>query len=172
MGQDSSNDSRRRSRWAVRGIFAAVLAALLGYIRCGAQLGVGGGAGAPSQPSQPGAERVTAPAPPDAPVARCQLRLDGGGLWLLGPTGQAPTEVAAAVAACTAAGGADVVLTGEARQGAWDELRAALDAAAVPSFVRGAAGAAGAPPSRSAAPDGAGASGSGASGNDGAASGR
>jgi hypothetical protein len=117
------------------------------YLRCGGGgLGFGGGGGGGSNPlgllketpppTTPASKDGEDPAASKEPL-RCQLRLDSGGLWLLGATGQAQTDIAAAVASCKEAGGADVVVTGEARQGAWDELRAALDAAGIPSFVRG-----------------------------------
>jgi hypothetical protein len=138
----------RRMRWVVRGALAALILMALAYLRCGgAGLGLGGGGGglgvakrSDDEPSKQGRPLVSEPAPSNAPApepVRCQLRLDGGGLWQLGATGQEQVAVAAAAAACKQAGGADVIVTGDARQGAWDELRAALDAAGVPSFVRG-----------------------------------
>lgn len=134
----SSSESPRRRRWAARGALAALLALGLAYLRCGAGLGLGGGGGATSQ----GTEVAPAPPPPPGPaVPRCQLRLDGGGLWILSATGPQQTSVAAAVTACQRTSGADVVVTGEARQGGWDELSRALERGGVPTFVRGAAAA-------------------------------
>lgn len=146
----------RRIRWAARGALAGLVVLAVVYLRCGGGgfgfggggLGVGGGSGvglrSPATPRPLSGDEKGR----DAGALRCQLRLDGTGLWQLGATGQAKVEVAAAVASCKAAGGADVVITGDARQGAWDELRAALDGAGVPSFVRGggASGATAAPP--------------------------
>lgn len=68
------------------------------------------------------------------------MRLDASGLSLDG----AASDQAAVMTACKAAGGADVVVTGDAVQGAWDGLRVALLEAGVEVYVRGAAdGAAG-----------------------------
>lgn len=142
--------ARRRRRigkllfWLLA-IAAIVLAIML--VRCGGGFGFGdgkdlsGGKGkGPSDGSGGKASGVMAP-------ARCQLRVDAAGVSLDGKL----TTVAAAVAACKATTGADVLVT-DALQGTWDELRAALDAAGVPSLVRGAA----APPApaNSGAPDG------------------
>ncbi|MBK7536690.1 MAG: hypothetical protein IPI49_15250 [Myxococcales bacterium] len=124
----------RRTKWAVRGALASLVALALAYLRCGSGLGLGGGGGQQDQGQEPAP--VAAP-PPEAAALRCQLRLDSGGLWMLSTTGQEQLTVGAAVTACKATGGADVVITGDARQGGWDELRAALQAAGVPSFVRG-----------------------------------
>jgi hypothetical protein len=139
MSNANQKTPKRSTRWAVRGLLAGLLALALGYLRCSGELGLGGG-GSVSK----GKEPVTSPpAPREDGQLRCQLRLDGAGLWLLGPTGQLQTEVAAAVASCKVSAGADVVITGEARQGAWDELRAELAAAGVAVFVRGGTGAGG-----------------------------
>lgn len=139
----------RRVRWLARGLIVALIALAVIYLRCGgAGLGFGGGGGGsapvgllkePPPPTTPASSKdgEEPAASQDAGLLRCQLRLDSGGLWLLGATGQSQTDVASAVSSCKESGGADVVITGDARQGAWDELRAALDAAGVPSFVRG-----------------------------------
>ncbi len=151
----------KKTRWAVRGVLAALILMALAYLKCGAGFGLGsGGLGLDKEDSKGEGEgkgrgdgtgdgtgmstkqdEPTAPAKPlvgETPApARCQLRLDGGGLWQLGATGQEKMEVAAAVAACKQAGGADVTVTGDARQGAWDELKRALDEEGVASFVRG-----------------------------------
>jgi hypothetical protein len=146
--KDNEKKAPRRTRWAVRGVLAALLLLALAYLRCGGSgLGFGGGGGegvatrSADQPPPTVKPLVSEPSPATAPAVaepvRCQLRLDGAGLWQLGSTGQEQVAVAAAVAECKRAGGADVVVTGDARQGAWDELRAALDGEGVPSFVRG-----------------------------------
>ncbi len=146
---DPKQKHPRRVRWLARGLIVALIALAVIYLRCGgAGLGFGGGGGGsspvgllkdpPSPTTLASSKEGEDPSESrDAGALRCQLRLDSGGLWLLGATGQAQTDVAAAVSSCKVAGGADVVITGDARQGAWDELRAALDAAGVPSFVRG-----------------------------------
>ena len=148
--KNSNTKSPWRMRWAVRGVVAGLIVMGLAYLRCGgAGFGFGGGGGGlgkqsnePTRVAQPlvGEPSPSDPGAPKTPAGepvRCQLRLDGGGLWQLGATGQEQVALAAAVKECKRAGGADVVVTGDARQGAWDELRAALDAEGVPSFVRG-----------------------------------
>lgn len=121
---------RRRRRTILFWVFAlAAVALALLLIRCGGGFGFGDGDGL-------GAGTGTAPgrnAVATQPPARCQLRVDAAGLTLAAR----PTTVAAAVAACRATAGAEVVVTGDARQGQWDELRAALDAARIPSLVSG-----------------------------------
>ena len=64
---------------------------------------------------------------------RCVVRVTGRGITVDG------TEMTreAAVAACKQTDGALVTVTGDARQGDWDELRAALEAAGVQLFMKG-----------------------------------
>jgi hypothetical protein len=134
----SARERARRRRRLARLLFwlgaigALVLAVML--VRCGGGFGFGDGKGlgggkgkGPSSGSAGQAAGALAP-------ARCQLRVDAAGVSLAGK----PTTIAAAVTACGATTGADVLIT-DARQGTWDELRAALDAAGIPSLVRGAA---------------------------------
>lgn len=128
------NDSRRsRSRWALRGALAGLVAAAIAVLRCAPGIGLGGG-------GEGSEEQVAKETPEPAPAAlRCQLRLDAAGLWLLAATGQTQVSQEQAVSACRTSGGADVVVTGDAKQGSWEALRSALEAAKVPAFVRGAA---------------------------------
>jgi hypothetical protein len=145
----------RKTRWLARGLIVALIALAVWYLRCGGRgygLGPGGiePVGVPDEPTRPNAlvspdPRGSAAGDGAGAARRCQLRLDSGGLWMLGGAGQTQVDVAAAVASCQEAGGADVVVTGEATQGGWDELRAALDAAGVPSFVRGGGATTGTP---------------------------
>lgn len=151
--------AKKKTRWALRGVLAALILMALAYLKCGAGFGLGSGGWGQREEDREGEgegegkgrgdgtamvtkqDEPTAPAKPlvgEVPApARCQLRLDGSGLWQLGATGQEKLEVAAAVAACKQAGGADVIVTGDAKQGAWDELKRALDDEGVASFVRG-----------------------------------
>lgn len=127
---------RRLAIWTA--LLAGAIAALL-YARCGKGWGTGGkGAG------EGGPRTVVAPTVDAA--ARCALRLAATGLTVDGK----PATIPEAIAACKGKTGADVLITGDARQGDWDELRAALEAAGIPFFAReprGAApGDAGAPP--------------------------
>jgi hypothetical protein len=133
----SARERARRRRRVARVLFwlgvivALVLAIML--IRCGGGFGFGDGKGLGGGKGKgPGAGSAGPGAGIMAP-ARCQVRVDAAGVSLAGE----PTTIAAAVAACRATTGADVLIT-DARQGTWDELRAALDAAGIPSLVRGA----------------------------------
>ncbi|HLL21877.1 MAG TPA: hypothetical protein VK427_07090 [Kofleriaceae bacterium] len=118
---------RRRTRRRVTGFLGAIAAAIGAflYLRCGSGWGTGGqGAG----DGGTGAAVV----PGDAGPARCSLRLAASGLTV---DGKAATRDEA-IAACKRTTGADVLITGDARQGDWDELRAALEAAGIPLFTR------------------------------------
>jgi hypothetical protein len=120
--------------WAAA--IAAIVLAIL-FVRCGGGwgLGLGGGKGRGVATGKGDGEGTgkARPAADRAPL-RCQVRVDGTGLSLDGK----PSSIPAAVTACKATAGADVLVAGDARQGTWDELRAALDAAGIPSLVRGA----------------------------------
>ncbi len=114
---------RRLLGWGIAGT-AIVLAAL--YLTCGRGFGIGGkGSGSGSGPGS-----VVAPA--DAGPRRCEIRVTAAGISVDGK----PMTRDEAVTACKATTGADVVVTGDARQGDWDALRAALDAAGVSLFTK------------------------------------
>ncbi len=114
---------RRRRRLIFAAVWAALIALALVYVRCGGSWGLGGrGSGAGSG----------AVAASDAGPHRCAIRVAANGVTV---DGRAATREAA-VATCRSAGGADVVVTGDAREGDWAALRAALEAAKVPVFVR------------------------------------
>ena len=111
----------RRRRLLILGGWAVlvILAAL--YLRCGRGWGTGG-----KGPGTGGAGTGSA-----APVAHhCQVRVTAKGLELEGK----PTTQDAIVSGCPQ--GVDAVVTGDARQGDWDTLKAALDAAKIPTFTR------------------------------------
>ncbi len=139
----------RRTRWIARILIIVLVALAVVYLRFGCRgYGFGPGGiepvGVEPRPTQPEPVRPLVSADPQGSGSgsagespRCQLRLDSSGLWLSNASGQARADVSAAVTMCKEAGGAEVVVTGEAKQGAWDELRGALDAAGVPVFVRG-----------------------------------
>lgn len=101
----------------------ALLAAAAQYLTCGHGFGLGGpGKG----PGEPGLSH------PAVAPARCAIRVTARGITVDGK----PMQRDEAVTACKATSGADVVVTGDARQGDWDDLRSALDAAGVASFLR------------------------------------
>ena len=118
---------RRRRRLAMFAAIAAAIAAAIVYGTCGRGwgLGAGGGRGAGLHPV---AGIV------DAGPHRCAIRVAAAGVTVDGK----PATRDQVVAACKATTGADVVVTGDARQGDWDELRAALAAAAVQINLRAA----------------------------------
>ena len=116
---------RRRRMLALALVALAILLALL-YLRCGPGLGGKGKGPAP---------RATGSAPPavvDAGPRRCQVRLSSEGLSVDG----SPAARADVVARCTRATVAEVVVTGDARQGDWDELRRELEGAGVEILLR------------------------------------
>jgi len=121
---------RRQQRRRVFVLLAALglaIAAIL-YLRCGRDWGPGG------KTNDTGA---AAPVADAGPRGHCGLRLAGNGLSLDGQ----PSTRDAAIAACKQAT-TEVLVTGDARQGDWDELRAALDAAGIHYSVREPTGAA------------------------------
>ena len=111
----------RRRRLLILGGWAAlvILAAL--YLRCGRGWGTGG-----KGPGAGGSATGSAAAAPH----HCQVRVTAKGLELEGK----PSTQDAIIAACPQ--GADVVVTGDSRQGDGDALEAAFDAAHIPTFKR------------------------------------
>jgi hypothetical protein len=104
----------RRRLLALTTLLAAAIAAAM-YLRCGSGFGTGG-----KGPGEGGTTKTVTTS--DAAV-RCQLRLTATGITV---DGKAATREEA-IAACKSKTGADVLITGDSRQGDWDELRGALD---------------------------------------------
>jgi hypothetical protein len=118
---------RRRRRIAFASVWTAAIVALLLYLRCGQGWGIGGkgaGEGAGKGPGS-GSAQVATP-------KNCTVRVSSEGITVDGTLMTRDQ----AVAACKQTEGALVTVTGDARQGDWDELKAALDAAHVPVFTR------------------------------------
>lgn len=112
----------RRKILIIGAIVGLIVLAIL-YLRCGRGWGLGGqGKGDDKAPV----------ATADAGPGRCLVRVDKDGISLDGK----PATQAEVVTACKAAGGAEVVVRGDAIQGVWDELRAALDAERVPMYLQ------------------------------------
>lgn len=110
---------RRMTLWTL--LLGAVIAAAT-YLRCGSGWGIGGkGAG------EGGTTQGTA-----SDSARCSIRLSAKGITVNGEA----VKREQAIARCKGKIGADVLITGNARQGDWDELRGALEAAGIPFFTR------------------------------------
>lgn len=122
-------DARRRRRklFLVALLIAAIVAAVL-YLGFGRGWGFGKGSG-------PGKGSGTGPsvaALVDAGPSRCEVRVTSEGIAVDG----AKATTAEAVDACKKLGAAEVVVTGDARQGAWDKLKAAFETAGVPVFLK------------------------------------
>jgi hypothetical protein len=124
---------RRRKGRAL--VLLLVLVALIALVlRCGAGFGLGG-LGLGEGEGDVDRDRTSRPAvggergPPPAP-RRCKLRLDARGLTDEGQV----VSLEAAPSRCR--GGADLVVTGDARQGQFDALAAAFERARVPLYRR------------------------------------
>lgn len=128
----SELESRRRRRRLLFFLFWAVLiAAAILYVRCGRGFGLGGEGAGSGEGSGPGTS--TAGSETTAGPKRCVVRVSSEGIIVDGKK-LARDE---AVAACKQTEGAMITVTGDARQGDWDELRTALEAAGVQIFKRG-----------------------------------
>jgi hypothetical protein len=110
---------RRRTVLAASGALAIVAALLL---RCGGGWGLGGAGGTGGTGANGRA---------DSRPARCAIRVTAGGIFVDGK----PRRRDEAVTACRPVG-AEVVVTGDAREGDWKDLEAALKAANVDVVVR------------------------------------
>ena len=112
----------RRRRLAFIGVGAALVAIAIYFVTCGHGLGLGGhGVGSGVAPAS------------DAGPSRCLVRVTATGYSVDGKVGVTRDVV---VAACKLTSGADVTITGDAREGGWTELRRALEAAHVAVYVR------------------------------------
>ena len=87
------------------------------YLRCGSGFGLGGGKGTGKRQGQRHRASTSRRRP-----ARCTVRVTAEGITVDG----AKKTRDEAVALCKKTDGAMVTVTGDARQGDWDELRAAL----------------------------------------------
>jgi hypothetical protein len=129
---DRRRTRRRLTLWSA--LLALVIAGAA-YLRLGGglgQMGLGGGDGDDGDARRP----LAGP-------RRCAIRISAAGMTV----GGKPMARDAAVAACKGAVGADVVVTGDAREGDWQDLRAALEAAGIAVHQQlHPTGSAGAPP--------------------------
>jgi hypothetical protein len=122
-------DRRRMRRkllvWALL-VGALVLAAL--YATCGSGWGLGGkgkGKGAGSGPGSGSVQGLLSTT--DAGPRRCAIRIAAGGITADGK----PATVEQAVAACKDATAAEILVTGGAREGDWEDLKVALERAKI-----------------------------------------
>ena len=114
---------QRRRKLVVFLAVAAVIAAVILYGTCGGGFGLGKGTGE-------GDGSGSAQAVIDAAPGRCKLVVAADGITVDG----VKTTRDAAIGACKA--GAEVIVTGDAREGDWKQLEAALTAAKIEVFVR------------------------------------
>ncbi len=111
---------RRRLLWF--GALATLVILAVLYLRCGSGWGTGGS----------GTGTGDHAASSDAGPHRCSIRIAASGISVDGTVATREQVIAR----CVQTTGADVLVTGAARQGDWDELRAALEVARVPVFLR------------------------------------
>ena len=117
---------RRRRRRMFLLVWALLIALAILYVRCGGGWGLGGsGGGKGPGTAAPGSAQTEGP-------TRCTVRVSSEGITVDGKK----VTPDAAVARCKQTEGALITVTGDARQGDWDDLRTALEAAGVPIFKR------------------------------------
>jgi hypothetical protein len=120
---------RRRSRLITLAVILGLVIAAALYLQCGRGWGLGGGKGSGAGPgSGPGSGSALA-----APT-RCTVRVTKDGVVV---DGVVKTRDQAVEICKRMKDGAVVTVTGDARQGDWDELRAALEAVGVKIYMRG-----------------------------------
>lgn len=113
-----TKNAKRRSRTSLIAAALVALAVWLGW--CGRGYFLGGG-----DPGLGVEEQQPRPATADAAPARCVLRVDSQGITVAGDRVDLPT----AIARCQPSGEAELTVTGDARFGTADDLRAALERA-------------------------------------------
>lgn len=131
LARDVATELERRRRRRKVTFYALLIAAVIAavtYLRCGSGWGLGGtGKGEGKGPGAgPGSAQTEGP-------KRCVVRVDSKGITVDGK--QMKREEA--VAACKRTDGALITVTGDARQGDWDDLKAALDKADIKIYTRG-----------------------------------
>ena len=119
-------DRRRiRRRLLVWTALLAIVVVAAMYLTCGHGFGLGGAGPGSGEGPGPGSVKALTGA------KRCAIRVTAAGITVDGK----PRPRDEVVAACAATAGADVVITGDARQGEWKDLEAALRAASVSDIV-------------------------------------
>ena len=111
---------QQRRRLATLGVLATAAALAAMYLRCGSGFGLGSGTGTGSGTSTSTVEK------------RCSIKVSAQGIFV---DGKKQTQEGA-VAICKKAAGADVIVTGDAREGDWKDLDHALEAEHVDVFLR------------------------------------
>ncbi len=133
LAKDVAKELDRR-RWRRKillwGALVGAIALAVMYGTCGAGWGIGNGKGS-GEGSGPGSGATLATVP-DGVMRRCKILLASTGISVDGT----PATRDEAVARCKSTAGADVIVTGDTRQGEWDALRKALDKAGIEVFKR------------------------------------
>lgn len=111
---------RMRRRMTIWSALLGLVVAAATYLRCGSGFGLGTGTGTGKDDGNGAVRPVAGP-------RRCAVRVAPAGITV---DGKAMSRDEA-VDACKAATGVDVVVTGDAREGDWQALRAALVAAGI-----------------------------------------
>lgn len=121
---------RRRRKLRTYAVFGVLLVAAIMFVRCGSGWGLGGnGKGDGKGPGKgPGSGATKGSA-----AQRCTVRVSAEGIFVDG----AKKSRDEAVSLCKKTDGAMVTVTGDARQGDWDELREGLQAVGVKIYIRG-----------------------------------
>jgi hypothetical protein len=114
----------RRRKLAMFSVAAALIALAVYFVTCGHGFGLGGhGAGVGSGVA----------AASDAGSKRCIVRVSIAGYTVDGTPEATRDDV---VAACKNTAGAEVTVTGDAREGSWTDLKIALEAAHIAVYQR------------------------------------
>ena len=115
---------RKLAGWVI--VLGAIVVAAL-YLTCGRGWGLGKGAGKGAG-SGPGAGSANALLSPyDAGPPRCHIRIAAAGISVEGK----PATVDEALTACKGAEAAEIFVTQGAREGSWEDLKAAFDRAEI-----------------------------------------
>ena len=114
----------RRRRLLFLLALAAIIALAVMYLRCGSGWGLGGNGGTGSG--------KTGNAGSDTGPHRCSIRVAANGITV---DGKLSTR-AQALEVCRRTAGADVIVTGDARERDWTDLKKSLEAAKVDIFLR------------------------------------
>jgi hypothetical protein len=102
-------------------LIATIILAVV-YLRCGRGWGLGGGGAGKGDGDGDGSNKGLISGP-----KRCAIVVSADGITADGVR----VSRNAAVEACKGTTGADVIVTGDARQGDWDDLKGALEAAKI-----------------------------------------
>ncbi|MDX2090518.1 MAG: hypothetical protein SFX73_21850 [Kofleriaceae bacterium] len=121
-----------RRKILVLGALTGAIVFAVTHLTCGKGFGIGGKGKGDGDGKGKGPGSGTIAVTVDAAPARCAVRVHAKGITVDGKDATRDQ----AVTACKAAPGADVVITGDARQGDWEALKTALEQAGVTIYSR------------------------------------